>query len=69
MVKAATMPIELDVEVKQKKEGGVGRNVTSVSKRSQKPNLQKIKAMVDGQKKRIKVCTTCIKSDRVTKAY
>ncbi|MBF8436797.1 50S ribosomal protein L28 [Halanaerobiaceae bacterium Z-7014] len=54
---------------KAKKEGGVGRNVTSVSKRSQKPNLQKIKAMVDGNKKRIKVCTTCIKSDRVTKAY
>jgi ribosomal protein L28 len=31
---------------KAKKKGGVGRNVTSVSSRTQKPNLQKVKAFV-----------------------
>lgn len=54
---------------KAKKEGGVGKNITSSTKRKQKPNLQKVKALVDGQKKRIKVCTQCIKSNRVIKAH
>lgn len=54
---------------KAKKKGGVGKNVTSVSKNTQKPNLKKIKALIDGSPKRVKVCTQCIKSDRITKAY
>ena len=53
---------------KAKKEGGIGRNVTNVSSRTQRPNLKKVKALVDGNVKRIKVCTKCIKSDKVTKA-
>jgi large subunit ribosomal protein L28 len=32
------------------------------------PNLQRVRAMVDGKPKRIRVCTSCIRSDRVTKA-
>ena len=33
------------------------------------PNLQKVKAQTsEGTVKRIKVCTNCIKSDKVTKA-
>ena len=54
---------------KAKKEGGVGRNVTNSSSRKQKPNLQKVKAVIDGQTKRIKVCTQCIKSGKVKRAY
>ncbi len=54
---------------KAKKEGGVGKNITGKSGRSQRPNLKKVKAMVDGKKKRIKVCTQCIKSNRVIKAH
>ncbi|MCK8823605.1 50S ribosomal protein L28 [Fuchsiella alkaliacetigena] len=54
---------------KAKKEGGVGRNVTQRAKRVQKPNLQKVKAMIDGTKKRINVCTKCIKAGKVTRAY
>ncbi len=54
---------------KAKKKGGVGRNITSVSGRTQKPNLQKVKAMVDGSKKRIKVCTKCLKAGKVQKVY
>lgn len=54
---------------KAKKEGGVGRNVTGTSRRTQKPNLQKVKAIVDGSPKRIRVCTKCLKSGRVQRAY
>ena len=32
------------------------------------PNLQRVKAQVDGVVKRIKVCTNCIKSGKVIKA-
>lgn len=32
------------------------------------PNLQRVRALVDGQLKRIRVCTGCIKSNRVAKA-
>lgn len=54
---------------KAKKKGGVGRNVTGRSKRKQKPNLQKVKAVVDGSKKRINVCTSCLKAGKVERAY
>ena len=54
---------------KAKKEGGVGRNVTSRSKNTQRPNLQKVKAIVDGSPKRIKVCTSCLKAGKVERAY
>ncbi|HXG37739.1 MAG TPA: 50S ribosomal protein L28 [Bacteroidota bacterium] len=32
------------------------------------PNLQKVRAKVDGTVRRIQVCTNCIKSGRVLKA-
>ncbi|WP_408954353.1 50S ribosomal protein L28 [Natroniella sp. ANB-PHB2] len=54
---------------KAKKEGGVGRNVTGRSRRTQKPNLQKVKAIVEGSPKRIKVCTSCLKAGKVERAY
>lgn len=54
---------------KAKKKGGVGKNVTNVSGNTQKPNLKKVKAIVDGSPKTIKVCTECIKADRVKRAY
>jgi len=54
---------------KAKKKGGVGRNVTNVSKNTQRPNLKKVKAIVDGSPKTIKVCTQCLKSGRVKRAY
>lgn len=37
-------------------------------KRTFKPNLQRIRAMVGSQPKFIRVCTDCIRSNRVTKA-
>ena len=32
------------------------------------PNLQRVRALVDGHPKSIRVCTRCIRSGRVTKA-
>ncbi|MFW5786833.1 MAG: 50S ribosomal protein L28 [Halanaerobiales bacterium] len=54
---------------KAKKKGGVGKNVTNVSNTTQKPNLVKVKAIVDGSPKKIKVCTQCLKSGKVKRAY
>ena len=42
-----------------------------ISKRTSrifKPNVRTIKAMVDGQPKRINVCAKCLRSGKVTKA-
>ena len=51
-----------------KKKGGIGLHVVKNNKRTFKPNLQVAKANVDGQVKRIKVCTSCIRSGKVQKA-
>jgi large subunit ribosomal protein L28 len=38
------------------------------TKRVQRPNLHRVRAIVDGRKKRIRVCTRCLRSGRVVKA-
>ncbi len=38
------------------------------SKRVQRPNTQVLRAMVNGKVVRLRVCTRCIRSGRVTKA-
>lgn len=53
---------------KAKRKGGVGQNVTGISLRTQKPNLKKVRAIVDGSPQRVKVCTNCLKSGRVERA-
>lgn len=34
----------------------------------QEPNLQEVRALVDGQATRVRVCTSCIRSGKITKA-
>lgn len=53
---------------KAKKEGGIGRHVVKVAPITQKPNLKRIRVLVDGTPKRMKVCTRCIKSGLVERA-
>lgn len=36
--------------------------------KTQEPNLQKVKAVVNGSTKRITVCTSCIRAGKVQKA-
>lgn len=38
------------------------------TKRTWEPNLQQVKALVDGKPRRIKVCTRCLRSGRVVRA-
>ncbi len=48
-----------------------GNNVShahNVTKRKWYPNLQRVHAVVDGVRKRIRVCTRCIRSGKVVKA-
>jgi large subunit ribosomal protein L28 len=40
----------------------------NVSRRQWKPNLRAVRAVVNGQAKRIKVCTRCLRSGKVVKA-
>ena len=49
----------------------VGYNVSHAHNRTKRrwlPNLQTIRANIDGIKKRIKACTACIRAGRVVKA-
>lgn len=49
----------------------VGRQVShahNVSPRRFEPNLQVVKAIIDGAVKRIRVCTRCLRSQKVVKA-
>ncbi|MFH1422894.1 MAG: 50S ribosomal protein L28 [Planctomycetota bacterium] len=50
-----------------KHKGGVGIKTTSITKRKFKPNIQKLKMVVNGTVKRIKVCTQCVRSGNVAK--
>jgi large subunit ribosomal protein L28 len=48
-----------------------GNNIShahNVTKRRWNVNLQAVKALVNGNAKRIRVCTSCIKSGKVSKA-
>lgn len=51
-----------------KKKGGIGLHTTAVTKRTFKPNLQKVRARVGGGTKTLTVCTSCIKAGKITKA-
>jgi large subunit ribosomal protein L28 len=49
----------------------VGRTLShahNVRARRFEPNLQRIRAIVNGASRRIRVCTRCIRSNKVTKA-
>ena len=47
--------------------GGVGRKVTGTSKRKFKPNIQKVRAVVDGSVCRIRVSAKAIRMGLVQK--
>jgi large subunit ribosomal protein L28 len=52
------------------KKPGFGNNVShanNTTKRRWYPNLQKVRALVDGKPKRISVCTSCLRAGKVTK--
>jgi large subunit ribosomal protein L28 len=54
---------------KAKREGGIGQNVTGISKRRWKPNLQTIRIVDEnGRVRKVRVCARYIKAGKFTKA-
>ena len=53
---------------KAKKAGGIGTHVTAITKRRFMPNLQRVKALVDGEVRYIRVTASAIKKGLVVKA-
>jgi large subunit ribosomal protein L28 len=52
------------------KKPGIGHNVShahNLNLRRFKPNLQVVRARVDGRPRRVKVCTRCLKAGKVVK--
>jgi large subunit ribosomal protein L28 len=47
--------------------GGVGRKVTGISKRTFRPNLQRLQCQVGGSVQTLRVCVQCIRSGRITR--
>ena len=48
----------------------VGNQVSHANNKTKKrslPNLQRVRAMVDGSHRHIRVCTRCLKAGKVTK--
>ncbi len=65
--KKARMGNRVKTRGKKKYLGGVGTKVTGITRRKFKPNLQKVRAVVDGQVKRITVSTQAIRMGLVQK--
>jgi large subunit ribosomal protein L28 len=59
---------QVTIRGKAKYLGGVGTKVTGISRRTFKPNLQRLRVTTpSGTNKTIRVCTQCIRSGAVTK--
>ena len=52
---------------KAKRLGGVGKKITGITKRKFKPNIQKVRAVVDGKVCRIRVSAKAIRMGLVQK--
>jgi large subunit ribosomal protein L28 len=53
---------------KAKKVGGIGTHVTAITKRRFFPNLQRVKAVINGEVRYIRVTAKAIKQGLVTKS-
>ena len=52
-----------------KKKGGIGLHIRGISPRRFMPNLQGVRVkLASGRVTRMRVCTRCLRSDKVTKA-
>ena len=53
---------------KPKKQGGIGTHITAITKRRFLPNLQRVKAVINGEVRYARVSTRAIKKGLVVKA-
>lgn len=47
--------------------GAIKRRVRQRARRRFNPNIQRVRAVVDGSVRRVDVCTSCIKAGRIQK--
>ena len=52
---------------KPKKQGGIGTHITAITKRRFLPNLQRVKAVVNGEVRYVRVAASAIKKGLVVK--
>jgi large subunit ribosomal protein L28 len=66
--KGARIGNQVTTRGKQKYLGGVGTKVTGISRRTFKPNLQRVNISTsNGSHKSVLVCTQCLRSGAITK--
>ncbi len=53
---------------KSKKSGGIGTHITAITKRRFMPNLQRVKALINGEVRYVRVAASALKKGLVTKA-
>ncbi|HEV2393129.1 MAG TPA: 50S ribosomal protein L28 [Verrucomicrobiae bacterium] len=53
---------------KSKKSGGIGTHITAITKRRFMPNLQRVKAIINGEVRYVRVSTSALKKGLITKA-
>jgi len=53
---------------KSKKSGGIGTHITAITKRRFMPNLQRVKAVINGEVRYVRVAASALKKGLVTKA-
>jgi large subunit ribosomal protein L28 len=58
---------QMTIRGKAKYLGGVGTKVTGITRRTFKPNLQRVRVTQNGTNKTILACTQCIRSGAVVK--
>lgn len=58
---------QVTIRGKAKYLGGVGTKITGITRRTFKPNLQRVRITQNGTNKTVLACTQCIRSGAVTK--
>ncbi len=62
------MAYTCDLCNKRRQSGHNISHANNKTKRIFKPNLQPVRALIDGQTKRLRVCTRCLRSGKVQKS-
>jgi large subunit ribosomal protein L28 len=62
------MALACEICGKKPSYGNVISHAHNVRRRRWNPNLRRVKAVVNGVRKQVRVCTSCIRSGRVKKA-
>ncbi len=62
------MALACEICGKKPSYGNVISHANNTRRRRWNPNLRRVKAIVNGSQKRVRVCTSCIRSGRVKKA-